>query len=399
VAAASRSHDPYGKTQPPQADYETAAAGSPAALYGLASQGPTAAGVVAEYSTAAQTLAQDPTYQMAMQQQQQQQGGVADYDAAGNTQGGVADYDAAGNTTVTAQYDVAMQHQGTSSSRRPSFQEADATYDTAAAHTIGRGGAPSSTDHQAQRHQPLQQDYDVAGSGATMRGAEAMPLYDSADGALAMPNSISASGRSTSYDRALDTAGVGSAAVAVPTYDTANDGATYQPTVRAKGSVRPLGEPTYDVSSTTPPLQAPANYSMADPVQDGAPPTAAAAYHAAGPGAEGVDGGRAAATAPPQAAYDIGAPSSGRGSIGHATYNAAGSATATGEETIYDEATMADAPRGASADNDFKSNDFLVEGSDLKITSVRRANPLYRQSTFENLGETPGTGVSKEESA
>jgi hypothetical protein len=197
-----------------------------------------------------------------------------------------------------------------------------------------------------------------------------------------MPNSILASGRSTSYDRALDTAGVGSAAaVAVATYDTANDGATYQPTVRAKGS----------------PLQARANYSMADPIQDGALPTAAAAYHAAGSGADGMDGGRAAATAPPHAAYDIGAPShaaydigapsSAHGTIGHATYNAAGSATATGE-AIYDE-----------ADNDFKSNEFLVEGSGLKVTSVRRANPLYRQSTFENLGEMPETGVSTEENA
>lgn len=343
------------------------------------------------YDTAAQrgaaAAASGPDYDVAAQRNGGGGNGGPDYDTAWSKtaclkpgKGGPALYDAAaaGQDEGDVMYDVATGNQ--SPYRTKSYDTALNTvadgpdYDVAASGTANAGASGPDYDVAAQgsgaaRHATAP-DYDVASGGAAA-SAQSQPDYDVATGREA--------GGAPDYDHAQNVRGGGTGS-------------------RGPGE-RTAGQATYDLGST------PAGQGQGG-VADYA---TAVEFRGAGAAAApqphydvGNNNARTGETLRPEPAYDLGVASPG-GTIHRPEPNY------DNEMDEIDPSAPPPQPRAGatlSADPQYElaggdrtmgsDNEFLAGENGVRIASVRRQNPLYRNSAI--VGTAPAT-ITEEEAA
>ena len=355
--AGEQPYDPFGKSGKP--------------VYGMAASGNVAAGSSPTYETAAGGNGGAPTYDTAAAAAnaavaaalgvEKPAYGLASghqqpmYDTAGNQQ---PMYDTAGAYNAAAagagadggpMYDAAGGG-GQSLSKHPSFSEGAPMYDVAGGqvHSAGAG------------------EYDAASSALLNAGGAQHPLPEALyDQAGASGGSVR---RSTSYDHALNTAGLPSSE---PMYAMASGDAGSDND--AKLNAAPIrGQPQYAVGSS-----GPATYDTASGGAAGATDTYDQGAAAAAEQQYDVASSTPASTAA-GARNQAAATRAGPGPI--ATYDVAGTISESSAtdgvsqpagDALYDAAT----PASAS----LQAYDIASDG--LRVKSVRRGNPLFNDSS------------------
>jgi hypothetical protein len=285
-------------------------------------------------------------------------------------------YDAAapGQDEADVMYDTAAQN---SPYRTKSYDTAlntaadEPDYDLAA---DAKAGQSIPAVHEKAGGSSSQVDYAVASNARTMKGASPQVDYAMASGGAAMGGTKAGA---PVYDQSSSPGGATNGAA---TYDVAHGGEV-APGGSASGVQKSSGvDPQYDLGTGPAAPVGPADYSTAEAFEQNTQPrqTTVPTYDVGASGTMEADpqydvgNASVGGTLRPDPAYDVG---NIRPDL---TYDNEYDGTLAAKRPEYDTAAQT-----APLDSD---NEFVIQDNSVRIASVRRANPMYRNSTAVTTG-------------